>query len=217
MRKKKKTSSTKNKQIKVTHLLARGTFVLLAFFATIIWLGEKKEPVFIDKSDHIQRTEKEAFIEKIAGKATYLHEQNGILPSISISQAILESNWGTSSLAKQNGNFYGIKGSNSSQVGRFQTKEFLKETEEWIEIDASFRIYDSWEESMEDHTKLLVNGTKWNPDLYKEVVEASSYKEAAYALQKAGYATDPEYPQKLIRLIEQYELAKYDGPSNLTD
>lgn len=201
MYKKKKKKKNKNGAML---FLARGTLVLLAFFATMTWLAEKKEPIVLFESP------KAAFIEKISGKAQQLQSQYGVLPSISIAQAILESNWGTSGLALRNQNFYGIKGGDVTEKERFRTKEFLEETKEWIEIDASFKKYDSWEESMEDHARLLVNGTKWNPELYKPVIEAVDYKEAAYALKKAGYATDPDYPEKLISLIEQYNLQKHD-------
>lgn len=157
---------------------------------------------------------KNEFIEQIAGKANELQNQYGILPSISMSQAILESNWGTSGLAVQNQNYYGIKGGSSEKEKQFRTKEYLEKSEEWIEIDASFRKYESFEESMEDHARLLVHGTRWNPDLYRDVVEAADYEEAAHALYAAGYATDPDYPQKLISLIEQYDLQRYDRPEN---
>src|SRR5699024_1438878 len=107
-----------------TQLLARGTLVLLAFFATITWLAEKKEPFWMEGG------KKNEFIEQIAGKANELQNQYGILPSISMSQAILESNWGTSGLAVQNQNYYGIKGGSSEKEKQFRTKEYLERSEE---------------------------------------------------------------------------------------
>lgn len=210
MKKKKTSQSSKQKPIRIIYLFARGTFVLLAFFVTLLALGDKKEATFQGVSLQEQSLEKEAFIAKIASNAQLLHKEYGVLPSISISQAILESNWGTSGLVQKNKNYYGIKGATTADARSFKTKEFNEETGDWIEIDATFRAYESWEESMEDHARLLVNGTNWNPYLYQEVLAATSYKEAAYALQKAGYATDPKYPEKLIGLIEQYDLAKFD-------
>lgn len=63
---------------------------------------------------------------------------------------------------------------------------------------------------MDDHTLLFVNGTDWNSDLYKNVLSATNYQEAATALQTAGYATDPDYAQKVINVIETYQLNQYD-------
>lgn len=80
----------------------------------------------------------------------------------------------------------------------------------WVTIEGDFRVYDTWEESMDDHTKLFVNGVDWNPRLYENVLLANDYKVAAEALQTAGYATDPDYADKVIHVIETYELYKYD-------
>ncbi len=63
---------------------------------------------------------------------------------------------------------------------------------------------------MRDHSLLLVNGTNWNPRQYQAVITASDYKQAAQALYDAQYATDPDYPAKLINLIQKYNLNQYD-------
>src|SRR5690606_13752168 len=144
----------------------------------------------------------------ISGHAKILQEQYDLLPSISIAQAILESDWGTSELATENKNLYGIKGSSPENTVMMETKEF--ENGEWIEIKAPFRKYDTWQESMDDHALLFVNGTNWNADQYTTVLTAENYQEAAQALQDNGYATDPTYAEKLTRLIEQYQLHQYD-------
>ncbi len=88
------------------------------------------------------------------------------------------------------------------------TQEFYNE--QWVTIQGDFRVYDSWEESMDDHTMLFVNGVDWNPALYVNVLSATDYKTAAKALQEAGYATDPDYAEKIIRVIETYHLNQYD-------
>ena len=89
-----------------------------------------------------------------------------------------------------------------------KTKEFVNE--EWITIQGDFKVYDSWEQSMDDHTQLFVQGVDWNPALYEKVITATNYQEAAQALQDAGYATDPGYAQKIIQVIETYQLNQYD-------
>lgn len=124
---------------------------------------------------------------------------------MTIAQAILESNWGKSSLSQQENNYFGIKG--SSEYRKYATLEY---DNEWKEIHASFRSYPSLEASVEDYAKLIVYGTDWNPELYHPVIEAQTPREAAYALKEAGYATDPSYPEKIIEIVERYDLVKFD-------
>lgn len=152
---------------------------------------------------------KEGFIEKIAPYAQELGQAYGVKPSIILSQAILESDFGQSKLAKKYKNLFGVKAYGNAPKVSLDTKEFVDE--KWITIKGEFRVYATWNESMDDHTKLFVEGVDWNPELYKEVFTSKDYKEAAKAVQDAGYATDPDYAEKLIHVIEQYHLDKYDS------
>ncbi|MCA9765040.1 MAG: glycoside hydrolase family 73 protein [Carnobacterium sp.] len=211
----KKYASSKNKKNRLFIFWSSPSFVLvslfavcLIFFSAIALLGSKNPTGSLDSSLAIDNTSEEQFISQTAEYAKQLKETYGILPSISIAQAILESDWGKSELSVKYNNFYGIKGSNPDQTTVMNTKEFVNG--EWIEIKAPFKVYESWQESMEEHARLLVFGTTWNTNQYATVVAAINYKEAAFALQKSGYATDPEYPVKLIALIEQYNLNQYD-------
>ena len=131
-----------------------------------------------------------------------------VLPSISLAQAILESDWGESGLSKDYYNLYGMKAGSAEPSVQLETSEFING--QWITIMAPFRVYNSWAESVEAHAKLLTYGVDWNPKLYEPVLKAKNYKEAAHALQKAGYATDPTYAQKSITVIETYHLSQYD-------
>lgn len=63
---------------------------------------------------------------------------------------------------------------------------------------------------MDDHAQLFVRGTSWNKKKYKPVLEAGNYKEAATALQTSGYATDPDYADKISAIVEKYDLDEYD-------
>ncbi len=63
---------------------------------------------------------------------------------------------------------------------------------------------------MKDHALLFVNGTSWNKNQYQDVLQATNYRDAAQALLKDGYATDPTYPDKLIQIIQKYHLSQYD-------
>lgn len=71
--------------------------------------------------------------------------------------------------------------------------------------NAAFRAYDSWEESVEDHSTFLKANKR-----YKEVIGETDYKKACEAIKAAGYATDPDYVEKLVKLIEDYELTEFD-------
>lgn len=150
----------------------------------------------------------EAFLERLAPHAQELQEGYGVLPSIILGQAVLESNWGQSTLASQYNNLFGIKAYGKQKKVKLETQEYVNE--EWITIQGEFKVYDSWEESMDDHTMLFVNGVDWNPYLYEKVLTAANYKQAAKALQEAGYATDPTYADKIIGVIESYKLDQYD-------
>lgn len=208
----KKYPASKYKKKKRANIWLTPSFMLvslfaicLVFFSALILLSteDSQSPKQVNNSSDEQQ-----FIVQTASYAKRLKETYGILPSISIAQAILESDWGRSELSVKNNNFYGIKGDNPDQTVVMNTKEFVDG--EWIEIEAPFRKYGSWEESMDEHAKLIAFGTTWNENQYETVVAATNYKEAAFALEKSGYATDPDYPGKLIRLIEQYNLNQYD-------
>lgn len=157
------------------------------------------------KEENLSRQE---FVEKLAPHAKELQQGYGVLPSIILGQAILESNWGQSQLASEYKNLFGIKASGNQPKISLETKEYMNE--QWITIQGDFKVYSTWEESLDDHTMLFVNGTNWNSQLYAGVLTATDYKQAAQALQTAGYATDPDYANKIISVIETYNLDRYD-------
>ena len=143
--------------------------------------------------------------------------KEGILPSITAVQAILESGWGSSELAKApNNNLFGIKDSEDwhGEIVTVPTQEYLNG--DYITVNAAFRKYASWNDSVVDHAKFFTS-TEWRKDNYRKVVNETDYRIAAQELKNAGYATDPNYPGKLIRLIEAYKLYEWDAVSNTTN
>ena len=152
---------------------------------------------FTDNQQENEAQSHQQFIERLVPHAQELQDGYGVLPSIILGQAILESNWGKSTLASKYNNLFGIKAYGDQKKVSLETKEFVNE--EWITIQGDFKVYDSWEQSMDDHTQLFVQGVDWNPALYEKVITATNYQEAAQALQDAGYATDPGYAQKSSR------------------
>lgn len=132
-----------------------------------------------------------------------------VLPSVTIAQAILESNWGKSDLAINGKNLFGIKASNdwNGEIYTKKTKE--QDSSKTYTITANFRKYKSWLESIQDHDKFFVS-TPWRIQNYQRVLKSTNYKEQAQALQACGYATDRQYANKLINLIEKYNLQEFD-------
>ncbi|MBQ6081983.1 MAG: glucosaminidase domain-containing protein [Bacteroidales bacterium] len=123
---------------------------------------------------------------------------SGVPASITLAQACLESANGTSTLARQANNHFGIKCRGWSGPA-FRHDDDLK--------DECFRSYDNAEESFCDHSDFL----RYN-DRYASLfdLDPTDYKGWARGLKKAGYATDPAYAEKLIKIIEDYRLYEYD-------
>lgn len=115
---------------------------------------------------------------------------------MTIAQAILESGWGR--FAPGN-NLFGIKGSGQKQA----TQEFING--KWLQIVDGFRVYESWYESIRDHSLLLAGNPR-----YMKVLNERDYRSASWGLLHAGYATDPQYADKLIRIIEGSNLTRFD-------
>ncbi|HBL3160651.1 glycoside hydrolase family 73 protein [Enterococcus faecium] len=201
---KKKWKKQKRKNIRWPAVVAGVAVILLAF---VFSLKNLSSP-FTDNQQENEAQSHQQFIERLVPHAQELQDGYGVLPSIILGQAILESNWGKSTLASKYNNLFGIKVYGDQKKVSLETKEFVNE--EWITIQGDFKVYDSWEQSMDDHTQLFVQGVDWNPALYEKVITATNYQEAAQALQDAGYATDPGYAQKIIQVIETYQLNQYD-------
>lgn len=151
--------------------------------------------------------DKQAYIDKVGKLAVEDYKASKLLPSTVIAQAILESNWGKSELAKEANNHFGIK-----DKPEWKGDIYIKGTWEVINgsdttIEAAFRAYDSLEESVKDHGKFLTTG--WRESHYN-VKGVTNYRQAIQNIASGGYATDPSYASKLINLIETHNLTKFD-------
>ena len=146
--------------------------------------------------------EQKAFIDRV-GKAA--GGDSTILPSLSLAQAILESGWGKSELAQKANALFGIKAGSDWKGPRYEKKTSEHIDGKQVEITAAFRAYGSWEESIADHAALL-RGSR-----YKAVQGERDYKKACRAVHATSYATAPDYADKLIKLIEQYQLTAWDA------
>lgn len=155
-----------------------------------------------------QFRQKQQFVKKLAPAAVKYGQQYHVLPSVTLAQAVLESNWGQSRLASDYHNLFGVKDDNPQESQELQTQEY--QDGQWVTVTARFKVYTNFEASIADHDALLANGTTWNKQQYQHVLAADNYVEAAQSLQKDGYATDPDYAKKLIKIIQTYNLDEYD-------
>lgn len=151
------------------------------------------------------------FIASISAFAQENAWENELYASVMISQAILETGSGSSSLSSPpNYNLFGVKGSFNGKSVSFSTQEDNGSGSLYT-ITASFRKYPSYKESLEDYAKLLKNGIYGNKDFYKKTWKSTTenYKDVT-AFLTGRYATDTQYGSKLNALIEAYDLTQYD-------
>lgn len=148
---------------------------------------------------------RKVYIEKYSKLAVKEMNRTGVPASITLAQGILESNSGQSRLSTQGNNHFGVKCHND-----WKGKTIQESAETGKEC---FRMYTSAEQSFRDHSDFLRG-----KDRYKFLfdLKPTDYKGWAYGLKKAGYATDPNYPAKLIKIIEDYELYKFDKGVKIT-
>ena len=151
------------------------------------------------------------FLRNIIPAAQNVARGKDIYTSVMIAQAALESGWGTSALSKApNHNLFGVKGSYNGQSVNMQTLEDSG-GQNYYSIQANFRKYPSYQESLEDYVDKIVNGISGAPLFYSGAWKSktNSYQDAT-AYLTGRYATDTAYGSKLNRIIEQFGLTKYD-------
>lgn len=150
---------------------------------------------------HAQRrnTRYVEYINKYSDLAVDQMKEHKIPASITLAQGLLESGAGMSELARKSNNHFGIK-CGSSWSGRSVRHDDDARNE-------CFRAYRNPVDSYEDHSAFLKRGARY-AFLFK--LDITDYKGWARGLKKAGYATDPSYANRLITIIEDYELYKYD-------
>ncbi|HSI72922.1 MAG TPA: glucosaminidase domain-containing protein [Fimbriimonas sp.] len=154
--------------------------------------------------------DQQKFIRAYATAAVASMQQWGVPASVTLAQAILESNWGKSKLTLQAQNFFGIKARNGEQAYPIATTEYKNGKP--FTVVAKFRKYEDAEECFKAHGQLLAT-RKWSNGklIYeKAMANKSDYRKFAEALEGI-YATDPTYGDKLIGLIEKYDLHQYDA------
>ena len=148
-----------------------------------------------------------AFISQIAPGALAAQRSYGVPAAVTIAQAIDESAWGQSTLASQDHNLFGIKGTGPAGSVSLPTQEVYNG--QAVSITAQFRVYNDVAESIEDHGKLLASSGSYTAAM------ANQQSPNAFANALTGvYATDPTYGSSLISLMRQYNLYRYDASAS---
>ncbi len=152
--------------------------------------------------------QQQTFLDAAAQAARDAAFQTGVPASVTVAQAILESDWGRSQLAQVANNYFGIKA--TSSLGNdglvwLPTAEYDDSGQVYDTI-SPFRAYKSLTDSLTDHDRLLLTSH------YAAAMRvASDPKQFAQQLYSAGYSTDPAYADKLIALMDRYDLYRLDA------
>lgn len=161
--------------------------------------GDKKQE---SKASHVsKRRKQQTYVKRFAKVAQMEMEKYGIPASITLAQGLLESNVGESKLATRNKNHFGVK-CFSRRCSPGHCSNFTDDSHKDF-----FRIYKSAWESYRSHSLLLKRNERYQP-LFE--LRSTDYRNWAHGLKKAGYATDPNYADKLIQLIEGLKLQTFD-------
>jgi len=152
---------------------------------------------------------KSRFLEMASGMAIDSMQKTGMSAALQIAQAILETNWGQNvPVDKYNGqlsyNLFGIKGIGPAGYVISNTWEEYNGVS--FRVDDKFRAYNSVGESWTDHKRLLLTASWYQ--IFRDAMSDST--QGAWALRRAGYATDSDYPQELMDIIKLYDLQKLD-------
>lgn len=146
------------------------------------------------------------FVARLSDAACAAAKKTGVPAVLLMSQAALESGWGQREIKHPNGetshNLFGIKatGNWAGKIVHIMTTEYVDGTPR--KMSQPFRAYDSYEESIADYARLISENPR-----YGKVMTAENAAQAAYAVQNAGYATDPRYAEKLIQIMSKFKAA----------
>lgn len=145
----------------------------------------------------------DAFVGKMGASAQAASAASGVPAPLILAQAALESGWGKREIKSDDGaqsfNLFGIKADRSwkGPVVEATTTEYVDGEPQ--KVRAKFRAYGSYDEAFADYASFLTRNPR-----YAQVVSTTDPAEAAHGLQRAGYATDPNYGQKLVRIMQKF-------------
>lgn len=159
----------------------------------------------VAKAEYVQGS---PFLTEISEDARRIGQEKGVYASVMMAQAYIESGDGTSGLANGYNNLMGIKGAyKDGGTVNLPTQE-ENEDGELYTIDDYFRVYPDWASSLDDYADLLLTNPVYAPALKSSSPDAIS---AAWELNGV-YATDSSYANKIINVIERFNLTRFDNP-----
>ncbi len=168
--------------------------------------------LFLMQLSFAQDDSRNVYINRYRDIAISEAERTGVPASIKLAQGILESNAGQSTLAVKAKNHFGIK-CHKDWTGR----KYYLEDDDYDEngkiIESCFRVYKNADASYIAHSEFLRDPNKRYRYGFLFDLPPTDYRAWAYGLKSAGYATSPTYAEKLIRVIETYELYRFDNMS----
>lgn len=153
--------------------------------------------------------QQQAFLDAAADAARQSAAQTGVPASVTVAQAILESDWGRSQLSASANNYFGMKAMGTlgtDGVVWMPTSEYDDSGSLYQTVDA-FRAYKSLTDSMTDHDLLLASGSRYASAMRVR----NDPRQFAQMLVVDGYSTDPAYADKIIALMDRYDLYRLDS------
>jgi len=153
----------------------------------------------------VSRMSRKEFIEFVGQNARRSMAATGVPASVTVAQAILETGWGKHTVGEAK-NLFGIKGRGPLGSVRARTPEYVKG--KYVMIEADFAKYESFEQSITEHARVFLRNRR-----YARALQFKNDPDAfAREIHRAGYATDPNYADKLIKLMRSYNLYRFDQP-----
>jgi hypothetical protein len=148
------------------------------------------------------------FIAAVGEAARRSFKSTGVPASVTVAQAILESDWGRSRLTRQANNLFGIKaqGAVTGPAGVVTLPTWEHTAGGDVMVQAPFKAYYSLEQSIDDHGAFFTRNRRYAGAM----AVTNDARMFARAIQDAGYATDPDYASKLIGLMDRYDLYRFD-------
>lgn len=180
-------------------MLKRGLFLFQILLLGVITSCRTSKPVISSYNSSNSGNPAVDYINRYKDLAVSEMKRTGVPASITLSQGMIESDYGRSTLARDANNHFGIK-CHSDWTGPTIRHHDDKRNE-------CFRKYKKPEESYYDHSDFLKSGSRYKSLFY---LNSTDYKGWARGLKKAGYATNPDYANMLIRKIEEYNLTYFD-------
>jgi hypothetical protein len=149
------------------------------------------------------------FIDAMGAAAQLSRKATSVPASVTVAQAILESDWGRSRLSRQGNNLFGIKalGGTTGPAGVVTLATWEHTSSGDVVVQAPFKAYYNLAQSIDDHGKFFVNNRRYAGAM----AVANDARTFARAIQDAGYATDSDYANKLIALMDRYDLYRFDS------